>query len=64
MLHDHWKAYRSEASAHPSTSLLSCFSLPGRVYGSGERVGASGSVTVPASRAAAAVTTLKADPGG
>ncbi len=38
--------------------------VPGRVYGLGDFVGASGSVTAPESSAAAAVTTLNVEPGG
>ncbi len=64
VLQDHSNASRSEASRHPSDSLVSFVRVPGSVYGSGERVGASRSRITPESSAAAAVTTLKVDPGG
>ncbi|CAM5507669.1 hypothetical protein SVIOM342S_01720 [Streptomyces violaceorubidus] len=64
VLQDHSNASRSEAFRHPSASFVSFVRVPGRVYGSGDRVGASRSRTTPASSAAAAVTTLNVEPGG
>ncbi|CAM5329355.1 hypothetical protein SVIOM74S_05453 [Streptomyces violarus] len=58
------KASRREASRQPRDAFVRRVRVPGRVYGSGESVGASRSLTTPASSAAAAVTTLKAEPGG
>ncbi len=64
VLHDHSKADRSGASAQPSPSFVRVVVVPGSVYGSGDLVAASRSVTTPASSAAAAVTTLNVEPGG
>lgn len=64
VLHDHWMAYARDASAHPFASFGSTCRVPGRTNGSGVSVGASTSRTTPASRAAAAVTILKVEPGG
>ena len=64
VLHDHRKASRRDRSSQPSDSLVREVVVPGRVYGSGESVGASTSLMTPASSAAAAVTTLNVEPGG
>ncbi len=53
-----------DASSQPRASLGSVVRVPGRTYGDGVSVAARGSVTVRESRAAAAVTILKVEPGG
>ncbi len=64
VLHDHSSALRSGTSLQPLDSFVREVLVPGRVYGSGESVGSSRSSTTPESRAAAAVSTLKVEPGG
>src|SRR5690606_18514607 len=64
VLQDQTNASRTDASAQPREEFVSPVVVPGSRYGSGESVGASRSLTTPASRAAAAVTTLNVDPGG
>ena len=57
-------AYASEAFPQPLASFGRTVVVLGSVYGSGVSVSAFISVTTPASRAAAAVTILKVEPGG
>ncbi len=52
------------ARSQAGVSLTSGVVVPGRTYGWGAAVGASMSVTTPSASAAAAVTTLKVEPGG
>ncbi len=64
VLQESVKASRTEAFRQPRDAFVRRVRVPGRVYGSGESVGASRSLTTPASSAAARVTTLKVEPGG
>ncbi len=52
------------ARLHAEVSFTSGVVVPGRTNGYGASVGASTSVTTPLASAAAAVTTLKVEPGG
>lgn len=52
------------AFSQPAWEFGSWVLVPGRKYGSGVSVGSLISLTTPCSSAAAAVTTLKVEPGG
>lgn len=63
-LQETWSAKFSVAFSQPLAWLTIGVLVPGRMYGSGVSVGALMSLTTPFSSAAAAVTTLKVEPGG